>query len=189
MALKILDEHVVVYSFTFTSTGTVTYGGPAPMPPPMPPVTTPEELAGRAADLIERQGWVQNRIYSVDGSVCTRGALMMAQNWGPLGELGEEVELRIRRLVNTGDVPSWNDLRSTTKRHVLRTLRRVAAGEGTLFRYNREQLVRAGYLPEVVEYSLPTAHWVSEDHAVPDVVPIPEVVSEPGPHDDRLLPA
>ena len=78
----------------------------------------------RAAEKIEREGWIQD-MYSNEHGLCLLGALGY-----PLHEGRDEVEEARLRLAMTirGPLTRWNDAPGRTKEEVVAKLRSVALG-------------------------------------------------------------
>ncbi len=85
---------------------------------------TAAEVARRAADLLERDGWCQGRFSTFARRRCLSGALMAADRWG--SPAVQQVQKQV--LVHTGTwCPSqWNDAPGRTADEVIALLRQVA---------------------------------------------------------------
>jgi hypothetical protein len=86
---------------------------------------TAREILREAADLIERDGWVQGVYHSEDGRHCAAGALSRA-----LADVDDPVAYETYSLlldeIGWVGVPMWNDTVATSGQQVVDTLRRAA---------------------------------------------------------------
>ena len=93
---------------------------------------SPQEILLRAAELIEKRGWCQDRYSNDKGCLCPLGAMRVAtgyragtENEQCLGKIRPAV-FRIGDLDNC-NISDWNDAPGQTKENVIATMRACAA--------------------------------------------------------------
>lgn len=89
-----------------------------------------DNLLLKAAAVIERQGWCQNSIGTLDGRVCLEGAINVAAGMTPGNLIVGVPALALRRVVRALGESAfmWNDRPERTKDEVVSKLRAVALG-------------------------------------------------------------
>ena len=89
----------------------------------------PAKLLLKAADLIERQGWIQHECQN-EGGYCVQGAIKAVSpvyDW--FGTAAHAGYKRLRAAVDQGGgVIGWNDQRERTQAEVVSKMRAVALG-------------------------------------------------------------
>lgn len=100
---------------------------------------TPQELAFKAANLIEERGLAKELLQDSDGSLCVRGAMFQVLMGDPfkwphrLGSTAEQIETwrtterLIEAEVGYEDVADWNNEEDTTQDDVVQVLRKIAS--------------------------------------------------------------
>ncbi len=92
-------------------------------------VVTAAEVARKAADLLERDGWCQGRLYSDDGERCLLGVLIAVEQYLDTPDEVDEIDAvdeAIGCRVGTPFLAKWNDAPERTADEVIALLREVA---------------------------------------------------------------
>jgi hypothetical protein len=87
-----------------------------------------------AADLLEREGWIQHASYSLDGGACSVGAVAAVVSRKHLPVVMEDaatnaVQDYLDYRYDDADIVAWNDAPGRTKQQVLDAFRAAAKQE------------------------------------------------------------
>lgn len=93
-------------------------------------MTDVSEVLETAADIIEKEGWIQNGFGHSRLGYCAVGAIARAEGFDfPTFAFEEPSEKALRSYLGVEWVPSWNDDPARTKQEVLDALRGAAKQE------------------------------------------------------------
>jgi hypothetical protein len=82
-----------------------------------------------AADLIEKEGWVQREYGRIGRGFCIEGAIKHIAYPSMQFDAMSEAVWAMEHHVRTANIPTWNDRLGRTKAEVLAALRAAAQGE------------------------------------------------------------
>jgi hypothetical protein len=88
---------------------------------------TNQEIAAKAADLIEQRGHAKGALYDHRGRLCLLGALNMAVSGLPRHNHGGTRAMRyVEQFIGDQDAVRWNNAPERTPEEVIAVLRRAA---------------------------------------------------------------
>lgn len=88
----------------------------------------------RAADLLEKRGWIKHSYGLGDGPSCAAGAIMKVVRFGS-GETNGAIDLLRKHLgvpAHLWSLPKWNDQPGQTKKKVIAAMRAAAMSDATV---------------------------------------------------------